>query len=165
MYKITRFDADVNLLYNIQQITGHSTLKILGYFQNLALTMVEDHTSRKSSKIQKTMKWTYEKLPFDLYVFCLNADSRYSHMKKHDIHISIKPSRKMRSFDLQSLTDRDAEYTLGLEGAEPVGVFVEPIKKAPLRIKKILNGEAVSGGAPKINIDDLPPELRHMVNK
>lgn len=157
MEKIDNIKADVNLLYCIQRVTGHSTGKILGYFNSLALNIIEDHfvTKAKENTLRKTMKWVYaDAIPFELYVFV--SKGRYA---SHEVE--IKPSKRMVRFNINEILDKEFEYKLGLEGAEGVGGFTSPILKAPNSIKKMLSGEKPK--KTEINVNDLPPELRHMV--
>jgi len=61
------------------------------------------------------------------------------------------------------LIDKEADYSLGLEGAEPVANVAEPMKRAPVAIKKQLKKD-LNHKDVSINIQDLPQELVEKFN-
>jgi hypothetical protein len=158
---------DKSLLYVIQKITGDSTLKIVNYFCSLGKSMIEDGVrlnqkkKKKTSYVSKTMKWTYEDtfIPFALSVF-------YSNSYGDRLTMSVKFSSRLIRVDNKEITkmmDQDADYVLGLEGAQPVGDIAEPLKRAPVAIKKQLKKDLESKNV-GINIADLPQELVKKLN-
>jgi hypothetical protein len=151
-------NIDKSLIYVIQKITGDSTANIVNYFCTLSRSIVEDALlkNKKGKKyVSKTMKWTYEDscVPFALSVFYSTHGQHFSATVKFGSKII-----RLREKDVMDLIDRQADYSIGLEGAEPVANVAEPIKRAPIAIKKQLKNDLKSKDV-SINVKDLPQEL------
>ena len=157
-------NIDKSLIYVIQKITGDSTAKIVGYFCNLSKSIVEDallKNKKKKNYVNKTMKWTYEDscVPFALSVFySVNYGKTFTATVKFGTKIV-----RLREKDIMDLIDKEADYSLGLEGAEPVANVAEPMKRAPVAIKKQLKKD-LNHKDVSINIQDLQQELVEKFN-
>lgn len=153
-----KFWVDENLLYIMQQVTGDSTAKLVSYFQHLVIKTAEDHYSKKSNQLNKTIRWLYgDKVPYRLHMY---SSSR----SKTEVVASLKPYNLIRKIDVKSILDQDAEYSLGLDGSTPVANIRPPVTKAPLNIKKYLNAETIEQEkthVPNLDFNNLPEELKN----
>ncbi len=137
---IRRFDVDSNLMYLIQNITGHSTNQILSYFYSMATSMT-DHYLKKNKiarYINKQLKWHYEgypSIPYNIQVYSAAVKDELS----IGLYISVKFPKSTTTIDVADMVNKIVESSIGLEGSEPMPPFDKPITKVPAGFKKFIH--------------------------